>query len=227
MVRTKASVYKKRRTSGYRRPSTRSPPDFSKMSGTVLRNIAGSAKLAVLKNYDNGTVSPKFMLSTAGGIVSQSIATNDPSCCTDWTSYSSLYDSYKVIDIRLKYLPAFNDNFAGAAQVPYVPLIIYYDEDTSTPVASMDLAIQYGNSKIKSLMGQWNYEIKNKTATDNSISNAGMSVVYNEKYGIMLDVAQVANYQKGIIGWYAAGAPVTTVFGHIAVEYVVLFCNRR
>lgn len=169
------------------------------------------------------------MLTSGAGIINSVVQTNDPSQCTDFGNLSALYDEYKVMEVRVKYVPNYNTAWPGVASTGgyFAPVYVVYDPDSSTGPASVDNSLQYGNHKIKNLAKPWSYRIKNRTQTDNSISNAGTAITYDEKYGVLLDVAIAANYQKGVIAFYADTLPFNVDFGTLIVDYFVYFFTRR
>lgn len=165
--------------------------------------------------------------SSGAGVMTNNIPANDPSVCTDWTSLSALYDSFRVEKTLCTYYPNFNNASPTGAEGNFAPLFICYDVDTTTSPTSVDVALQYQNCEIKDMTKPWKYLIKNVFATDNSVNNAGMQISFDKKYGMFYDVANVANYKKGVIGWYGDNFTASINYGYLIVDYVVTFYKRR
>lgn len=176
--------------------------------------------LTVRKDAEN------WFKSSAGGILGQVIHVNDPSICSDWTSCANMFDCYRVDMVKVTYFPRFNEAYMGGAGL-FAPVYLFYDADSTTTVTTVDDAIQYSNYKGKNLFMPWTYKAFPKPQTDNSVSNAGMAVTYDKAEGILLDTLGAANYQKGIIGWFADSLPFEVAFGDLIIDYHVTFFNRR
>lgn len=166
--------------------------------------------------------------SSGGGIVNQAVHVLDPSGCTEWASLSALYDQYKVLECWVKVFPAYNSiTEAVSTTGGYAPVIFVYDPDDTAAVASIDIGLHYGNHQMFNVYRPLKYGVRPIIQGDNSVNNAGMALSYRPGYGNLLDVAQVANYQKGVITWYGANLPPSAKVGEVVVEYYVQFFNRR
>jgi len=88
--------------------------------------------------------------------VSGNIATylvNNISGATDWSSLSSLYKEYRVLGVRIDYMPHNRYSKVTTICTPFV-IAIDHSGSTSTPV-SYDELIQYGSAVKKSIEDPW------------------------------------------------------------------------
>jgi hypothetical protein len=79
--------------------------------------------------------------SVAGEI--NSYANDDATQATDWSSFASLFDSYKVVELTYEWFPA----ATFTTGVLYIPGFLIFDADTNSGIAtpSIDKLLQYEN----------------------------------------------------------------------------------
>lgn len=100
--------------------------------------------------------------SIAGGILAPNIAQ-----LTNWTSYAALFDLYKVVGIKFKFLPQFNTAYAsnglapGTSQgtLPFMYMEVCHDPWAPAPVSVADILNTDGLS-IKRLERPFNRYVK-------------------------------------------------------------------
>lgn len=209
---------KRARTSSFRRPMVR-------QGAFIMSRPVMSEKVPYFFKLRQRLTG--YLTSSGAGAMTQFVYTNDPSSCTDWTSLSALFDQYKVLRVKLTIIPKYVDAWPLGTGGNFGTLCVRYDSDSITAPATVDEAIQYDNNRIFRLDKVQKYYCKNLTQTDNSVANSGMQQTYKPGYGLILDVAQVANYHKGNIGWYGDGFTFSTNYADLIAEYTVLFFNRR
>jgi len=222
-------TYKKQKLmASQKAPAKRSPTQIARAKRATDRifvprmiNTSQAPKIYRIALKDNG----RFTASGAG-VVNQVVHTLDPSACTEWASLSALYDQYKVLECWVKMFPTFN-NAAEGISSGYAPVVFCYDPDDTTAIASFDIGLHYGNHQVFNVFRPFKYGVRPVIQGDNSVNNAGMALSYRPGYGNLLDIAQAANYQKGIITWYGDGLPAGIKLGEIVIEYFVQFFNRR
>lgn len=228
-----ALLYKKRRLSSYIRPVMR--PNTGRFV-TARRARSTAMDVVNVPRMVSSSSGPKIfklsirstglMTASAGGAMAQIIKTNDPSASSDWANLAALYDQFQVLECWMNFFPTFNSNTTVGA-MGYTPVHVCYDADSTAALASVDAVIQYGNRKTFNLFKPFRYGIKNRIQTDNSVNNAGMASQYRSGYGLVLDVASVAYYAKGIITWYADNLPANLNTGDVVIDYYVRFFERR
>jgi hypothetical protein len=175
-------------------------------------------------------------MATSSSIINCVYPCFRPDRCTDWASMANLFDLFKVTTMKIRYYPGANgvDQQIIPATGPatgvlqsYRPCYVAYDPDTSTNAGSVDAMIQYDNCKVFDLFKPFKYVIKPQIQYDNSVANAGMTVSYKKGVGMMMDIANVADYAKGIVQVYADNLAYTQFYGDVIVTYYVMFANRR
>lgn len=166
------------------------------------------------------------MASSVGGIISSIVPVQRADIATDFTSIAALFDSFKVTYCQVQYFPTYVNNPLSAVGT-FHPIYVSYDPDSNTHVGTVDGILQYDNRRIFNLYRPWTYKTKVRVQTDNSVANSGMQSNYRPGLGLMLDAAQVANYNKGIIQWEADLVPASTQFGDIVVTLWLTVTDRR
>jgi len=96
-----------------------------------------------------------FSSDSGGGM--DLVLNNDPSGYTDWSSYAAIWDEYRVLAMRLTFIP--NNQYSKTTTLT-VPLYVVIDRDSSGALSSKNQAVQYESCKIKSLENRWSYGIK-------------------------------------------------------------------
>lgn len=220
---------KKSRTMTFRRSGPALQVKKSKQNATdrvyIPRLITAAAAPKIVRL---STRLPNDFSTSGGGVISQVVNVNDPSICTEWTQYAALYDQYKVLECWVNMFPTYNVVAESISTTGgYAPVHFVYDADSTTALSSVDDAMQYGNRTTFNCFRPFKYGVKARAQTDNSVNNAGMAVTYRPGYGIVLDVANVAYYQKGIITWYGDNLPPSSKIGELVIDFFVLFFGRR
>ncbi len=122
----------------------------------MSRQPSKSAKSYGLGNQD--TTIHKFVThaynnitSSAGGVVDLAL-TMDPNglANTDWADFSSLYDEFRVIGVRISIVSS-GPNAAPATMANYI-LSIAFDNDNATAPGSHSQVQQYSTSSTHSLL---------------------------------------------------------------------------
>lgn len=162
--------------------------------------------------------------SDAGGTVQNYLNMTDPTkvlngsgTVGDWTSFSALYDSYRIRGISVKYIPDFpNDT---SVTTGFAPVYIVYDPDGAPAFTVADF-IQYENMKFKNLYKPWKYY----HGVTKMINPSAQTTPTDLKGGWM-DIAgpQSTSY----VNWYAQGLDVSTIYGELLITYYVQFKTRR
>lgn len=84
---------------------------------------------------------------------------NNISAATDWASLASLYKEYRVLAIKVDYMPY--NRYSKATSTTTTPAIIAVDRsgNTTTP-SSYDELMQYSSAQKKSLEDPWSFSCK-------------------------------------------------------------------
>lgn len=159
--------------------------------------------------------------STAGGVITEYIQTqtidaalNGSTAFQDVTSLSNLYDDFKVMAIKIRWIPyAPNDDSSIRY---YRPIYVVYDVDSSgsNPITSENVAIGYQNCKIMNLYKPWTVYYKILPCTGGT---------YQTVDGFQ-DFANIHNL--GVIGIYSTGLNNSTSYGKLIVD-CYLMCKAR
>jgi hypothetical protein len=106
------------------------------------------------------------------------------------------------------------------------PIHVAYDPDSVAVPTTEDGMIQIDNCKTFDLKNKWQFSVLPVNQGDSSVSYAGLHVI-TKKGKVWLDIAQVANYQAGVIGWYSSSQSVSEQMFTLRIDYYVSFCYRR
>lgn len=158
--------------------------------------------------YGISTTNPALTTSVNGGAY--------VNACGDWSNLVTLYDSYRVFAVKIKFVPRFPNNLSATTN--FKPIYVYCDYDSPTVVTNTNNANEYENCKMKNLFMPWTvfYRIPK---TLNLASNS--TIV---SFGWM----DIANPQPtGHIGMFSDGLSATSNYGDLQVTYYVGCKNRR
>ena len=148
-------------------------------------------------------------VTASSSVITVTMALNDPSATTDWTSLAGLFDQYRVRSVLFTWIPA--QAAGGTDTVRPVYLIVDFDS-TSVGATTADQALQRGTTKMYDI----NLPIKQRI-------NLPLQNVANNPQG-WNDVA--APTGQGVLQVLATGLATTGVYGSYILEYDVEFKSR-
>jgi len=135
------SSRKKGRKTGKRaapRATGSGPPDGATVYRGPLR-VPRNGQQAVVRNLNLTAV----VQASSGGVVSASFSTN-PSSSPDWSALAALYTEFRILALKVTYLPLYNVAFAAVSNVNSgIPLAFCVSRNPSaSPPATFAAAIQ-------------------------------------------------------------------------------------
>lgn len=146
----------------------------------------------------------------------------------DWVNVSALYDSYRVVAVKIQWIPNQMDNTLEVAgttggtigTVTHGPMYVFVDYDNSNagmPVSTESTVIQYENCRAMQSNRSWTRYVKCPKLGNTQLQ------------GGFIDLAAPINC--GCIAVYAPDAfhnvPITTTVGRFIVTEFIKFKNRR
>lgn len=135
---------------------------------------------------------------------------------TDWTSFSNLYDQFRVCAVSCKYVPGIPN--AEPATAIFRPIYVYADFD-AVGLSNTDVtAIGYGNMKVHNLYIPWSYYIKVPKLTNTSASSVSMD-------GYMDTAAPMSTGSLYLSK--AGGLSNSTTYGTVILTYYILGVIRK
>lgn len=149
------------------------------------------------------------LTSSAGGVVNNFVGM-DPSALTgtDWADFSSTYDEFRVIGIRVTHT---NHQFGVAVNGGIVA--VAFDNDSATAPGSFTAVQQYATSRY--MPAVW---------MTNAIQHTFWRPTLGKETNIpWIDVANPSG-SLGSIVYYASGLSASTNYQDVAIE---LFCEFR
>lgn len=152
--------------------------------------------------------------SNAGGVISFSYSDN-PNGFRDWTSFTNLYDDYKVKAIKFQYYPYLPNDTSTVTG--FLPLYSIFDDNTTaTPVTSVNDCIEYNNCKQYNMYRPWKRYVRWKTTTANAatVTRSGW-------------VPTASPTASQCVAFYGDGYDISTSYGSVVVTMYVKFRNRK
>lgn len=154
----------------------------------------------------------------------------------DWANITTLFDSYRVNAIKLKYFPAIPYNTTSTTPaIAYQPLYIVHDTDSTTAIASENDMLQYEFPQLrtKNLYKPWKayFKVNKYLTTRMDTLYVNNQVIQDKGY---MDIAAANadgdNYQTGSIQFYSTllntgGGNVE--LGRVICTYYISLKNRR
>ncbi len=93
---------------------------------------------------------------------------NDPAASGDFSSFSNIYDEYRVLGERLEFFPY---NRYSKTTTTCVPIIVVKDRNDSLALASYSAALQYSSAVKRSLEDPWMEQVKMNGIEDSGFSS--------------------------------------------------------
>ncbi len=155
--------------------------------------------------------------TNGSGVCQNFVSMNVPSSTYDWSSYTTIYDSFRVHGVKIKYIPFYNG--VAATQTPVsVPMVLFYDVDSTgvglqSGVTTYAQALSYGNAKVRSTGEPFSVYFKAEKITGAT----------NEPQGWLNATAGTTT--TGAVGCFtfvSNGLP-STIFGYFIITYYVEF----
>lgn len=91
--------------------------------------------------------------SNGSGVINNSFGTTNPSSFPEWTSVAALFDEYRVLAGRLKFIPSNRYNKVVATQTCINPIFSVIDRDVVVTLATTNSAASYESCEMHDLEG--------------------------------------------------------------------------
>lgn len=175
-------------------------------------------RISWAQKLDNHIFKLKFDvadLTTSGaGIISSTFNVRNVSSAQDWSSVSAMFDEYKVVSFKLKYIPLYSQADAGASSLTYAPMFVVYDKDDTTALASTAAALEYDNVRQVDLYRRWSHSVR-----------PGKGAAGTSGYTAWLDTQSPPTLDS--IKLYADGLSLSTKYGYYILETVIVCRGRK
>jgi hypothetical protein len=193
--------YKQRRSRPVKAPQSAHKPS------------AYNSAVAQDQRIDRHTVHFESTISSAGGGTIRANLGMDPSAAGDWADFTSIYDEFRIVGVRIYLVSAQTNSTAINNGI----LAIAYDDDTNSAPASVSAVRQYATSTVHSTIMTHN---QGKPLT---------LVYWRPTTGVpplWIDVATPSG-SLGSILIAADGLTASTSYIQYALDYYVEFRGRR
>lgn len=170
-----------------------------------------------------------YDVNLTAGTINDKINAMRPDAAADFSSLGNLFDLYRVRKVVITSYPSYTnvDVADTGVLLNNVPFYIVYDPDSDTKVTTVSAFAQYDKVKVMDMTKRWKYVVSPGVQYDNSVANAGMTV-HHYKGKDWLDIANVTDYNKGIIQFLATGTGLTTqTIMQWKIAYYLELCVRR
>lgn len=142
--------------------------------------------------------------TSAGGTLSNYLTTSNVTTATDWASFASAYYEYRVLGMRVEYVPrspgatsSFCNGFIGSV----------HSTSAGVPVAASEVA-NLDDAKFRSFAYPWSHEWRMNGIDESGFLSTGSGSTF------------------GGIVYYAPNGPATAIQGDIVVYYRVQFRSQ-
>jgi len=158
--------------------------------------------------------------SSAIGVLNAVIGLN-PSSAPDWGSYSTIYDEFRVMAVRISLVS--EQQFSLTALNGLVG--VAYDNDDSVALTSIGAVLAYDTAQMMAAVfthnanGRENYDTLNRFSWSRPTTGVATSVVW-------IDVASPGSI-TGSIKFYGTGLTNSISYYQFALEYFCEFRGRR
>lgn len=158
--------------------------------------------------------------SNGSGVI-QVIATNNPNGSTDWASAAALWDSFRVEEMVVEYIPILRLQQATSTNVG--PCFVVFDPDTATSLGTtVTTYLDYQNMRSFDLDRHWTYHVKKMPRYASASTLVGAYTMYDDGF---LDTATPVGI--GAIQALSTGNTISTTFGQYIVHWKVRFVMRH
>lgn len=156
--------------------------------------------------------------TTGAGILDELWKVNDPRNQQDWGAFQTLYDSYRVYAVKIKFIPSMPNDTSTVTG--YSPMYYMFDVDSTAAPLTVNDFIQYENLRVKNLYMPHSvyFRIPKYTA----FGSSGVATLA----GGFLDT-QAGFPSNGIICGISGPLDTTTTYGTFITTYYIGFKNRR
>lgn len=194
----------------------------------MARNYKKNRKRRMRKNklykpVPTGHVSTKLSLvvtatSDGSGIIDDvfnmgrpNVSVDGVNAYQDWSSFSALYDQYRVRAFKLEYFPSLpNDT---STTTGYRPIFLAYDRDSETAITGLTDAATITGRRIKNMYQSWNCYWKLSKGSSSAPLTGGW-----KDCAVPLGTGAVKSYCNGL--------DASTTYGIFVLTCYVQFKNR-
>lgn len=160
-------------------------------------------------------------VSSNGSGVAQVIATNNPNGSTDWASAAALWDSFRVEEMVVEFIPILNLQQATSTNMG--PVYAVFDPDTATTLGTtVTTYLDYQNCRIFDLNKHWSYHVKRMPRYASASTLVGAYTMYDDGF---LDTATPVGI--GSIQLLSTGLTISTTYGQYVIHWKVKFVMRH
>lgn len=192
----------------------------------VRRNIKitafgkqGRARLTIpfMSSYTTFLKSVGTITASAGGVLNPYYDDN-ASGTTDWTSFSNLFDQYRILAMKVSFIPSVSNDDSSITK--WAPMYILFDPDnTGVGPSTPDTCLQYDQCKVVNMSKPFSFYHRIPRIT----STAGSASVIHA--GGWRDIA-TPDATCGI-KMYSEGLTASKLYGNIITKFYVQFRHRR
>lgn len=190
-----------------------------------VRRTGPGRKLSTIRRYLGPGAKRFFKLryqspiTTIAGVFN-TVFNDNPVSFQDWTSVSTLFDSYKFSAIKIQYYPQTpNQTSDSTINNAFMPFYIVGDPDDTTAATTANELLEYESCKVKNMFKPWKYYYKLPTMT----SDGSTAVVLSRGYR---DVGSTPG-KRGVKTYFDDGSGAGQTWGTVVVTAYIVAKNRR
>ncbi len=165
---TAVSVSTEEESSESKNPTLQSFSLLDKFLGLLQGSQASKVMRSMKKvgQHYSTVIRVALGVASSGSAAKYGVFSFDPSSVfSDWTSFAALFDEFRMISIKLKFVPYYRYSSTDTGLIA-----VCGDNDSSTTPASIDTVVQYGNSMVFPVQSHKDhiYHFKRPNITDSA-----------------------------------------------------------
>jgi hypothetical protein len=154
------------------------------------------------------------LTSTAGGFIVNTLGMN-PSGTSEWGSYSTIFDQFRVLAVRLTLIP----KQVGTITTTNSLVVAVFDNDDTTALGSLNAALEYATARPFGALWNENQSGPKQITWARPVSGRATAIDW-------IDVAVPAN-SLGSIKFYSDTLTASITYFEFSIEYFTEFRGRR
>jgi len=188
---------------------------------TPIRRIESKFNAATDNNrVDKVRLITSGTISSSAGTIIATVINLNPSGASEWTSYSAIYDEFRVLGCRIKLISRQQGSVTNICNI----VGIVFDNDDSTALTSVNAALEYDTAHVLPTI------LYHRNAGENSDPTVAFSWARptgGKNTAInWIDVAAPTG-SNGSVKFYATGASASTMYFDYSFEWFTEFRGRR
>lgn len=158
--------------------------------------------------------------SNVGGVIN-TVLGMDPSFAAEWSTYASLYDSFRVIGVRIRLVSKQQYSLTVAND----SVVIAYDDNNVSALTSLDGGLQYNTSHVFSAV--WSHVATGTSNYTGVLDFSFLRPTAGRKTPIDWIPTSTPGGSLGAVKFYATNLAISTTYMIASADWYVEFRGRN